>query len=132
MSKDSPFRDLSRRERQLMDAVYELGEATAKDLHERIPDFPSYNAVRVAVGGLVDQGLLRHIRRGRSYVYLPTQRRDRVRTKALDHLVQTLFDGSASHVMSTLLRSRGERLSDEEFDDLARLVDEARSRRKDS
>ena len=128
----SPFRDLSRRERQLMDAVYELGEATIGDLHERIPDFPSYNAVRVAVGGLVERDLLRHERRGRQYVYRPTQRRDRVRNRALDHLVQTLFDGSASTVLSTLLRSRGDRLSEDELAELARLIEDARARRESS
>ena len=126
----NPFPDLSRRERQVLDLVFELGAATVGELHERLPDFPSYDAVRAVLGALADKGHVRHQRDGRRYVYLPTQRPERARTRALDHLVQTLFDGSTSGVVSTLLDLRGGKLSDAEYDELTRMIAAAKKQRR--
>ncbi|HET7040109.1 MAG TPA: BlaI/MecI/CopY family transcriptional regulator, partial [Gemmatimonadales bacterium] len=86
---------LSRRERQIMDAIYQMGEATAQDVLDHLPDPPSYSAVRALLRILEDKGHLRHRSEGQRYVYLPTVSRDRARVSALRQLVRTFFDGSA-------------------------------------
>lgn len=117
---------LSRRERQIMDIVYALGQATASEVHARLDDPPTYSAVRALLRVLEDKGHLTHVRNGLRYVFRPTVHRDAVRISALRHLVQTLFDGSAEEAMVALLDQSRSQLSEVELDRLARMIDEAR------
>lgn len=117
---------LSRRERQIMDIIYAAGQATAGDVHQRLPDPPSYSAVRALLRVLEDKGHLTHVRKGLRYEYRPTVHRDTARLSALRHLVQTLFDGSAEEAMVALLDQSRSQLSDAELDRLSRMIDEAR------
>jgi predicted transcriptional regulator len=117
---------LSRRERQIMDVIYRLGRATAAEVLERLPDPPSYSAVRAMLRVLEDKGHVRHEQDGQRYVYLPTVAREKARKSALAHLVKTFFDGSVERAVTALLDSGG-RLTDEEYDRLARLIKRARS-----
>jgi predicted transcriptional regulator len=117
---------LSRRERQIMDVIYRLGRATAAEVLERLPDPPSYSAVRAMLRVLEDKGHVRHEQDGQRYVYLPTVAREKARKSALAHLVKTFFDGSVERAVTALLDSGG-RLTDEEYDRLARLIKRVRS-----
>ena len=117
---------LSRRERQIMDVIYRLGRATAAEVLERLPDPPSYSAVRAMLRVLEEKGHVRHEQDGQRYVYLPTVAREKARKSALAHLVKTFFDGSVERAVTALLDSGG-RLTDEEYDRLARLIKRARS-----
>lgn len=117
---------LSRRERQIMDAIYRLGEATAQDVLDRIPDPPSYSAVRALLRILEDKGHVRHRRDGQRYVYTPTVSRERARATALRQLVGTFFDGSAGAAAAALLDLSREDLTDEELGRLEALVERAR------
>src|SRR3954453_19903670 len=87
---------LSRRERQIMDAIYRRGRATAAEVLEDMPDPPSYSAVRAMLRLLEEKGHVRHEQDGPRYVFLPTVHRDRASRSALTHVVRTFFDGSAS------------------------------------
>jgi predicted transcriptional regulator len=117
---------LSRRERQIMDVVFRQGRATAAEILEQMPEPPSYSAVRAMLRILEEKGHVRHEQDGPRYVYLATLGRDRARRSALQHLVRTFFDGSATQAAAALLDMSDDRLSDEELDRLARLVDKAR------
>ncbi|HEX7184219.1 MAG TPA: BlaI/MecI/CopY family transcriptional regulator [Thermoanaerobaculia bacterium] len=118
--------DLSRRERQIMEAVYRLGSATVSDVIAELPDPPGYSAVRAMLGKLEAKGLLQHRQDGPRYLYLATVPRDEARESALDRLVRTFFDGSAEKaVMALLDRSAGE-MTDEELDRLSALIQEAK------
>ena len=86
---------LSRRERQIMDLIYQMGSAAVSDVHEGLPDAPSYSAVRALMGTLVDKGHLTHTQDGRRYIYAPTVAADRASASALDRVVNTFFGGSA-------------------------------------
>ena len=121
-----PHLDLSRRERQIVDILYAQGRATAAEVQAALPDPPSYSAVRAMLRILEDKGHVRHEQDGPRYVYLATLGRDRARRSALQHLVRTFFDGSATQAAAALLDMSDDRLSDEELDRLARLVDKAR------
>jgi predicted transcriptional regulator len=119
-------RDLSRRERQILDILYQKGRATAAEVQAELPEPPSYSAVRALLRILEDKGHIRHEQDGPRYVYLPTVARDNAKRSALRHILQTFFDGSAEQAISALLDEPSTRLSREELDRLARLIDGAR------
>ena len=83
---------LSRRERQIMDVVYAKGEATATDVLELIPNAPTRTAVRTLLRILEEKGHLKHVKRGREFVYRPTRQRERAGKSAFQRVLQTFFD----------------------------------------
>ena len=117
---------LSRRERQIMDAIYRRGRATAAEVLEDMLDPPSYSAVRAMLRVLEEKGHLRHEQQGPRYLFLPTVPREQARRSALRQLVRTFFDGSTEQTVAALLDLSDRKLSDAELDRLSRLIDEAR------
>ncbi len=118
---------LSARERQIMDAIYRMGEATVAEVLDGIPSAPSYSTVRALLRILVDKGHLTHREDGRRYVYLPTVPRQRAQESALQRLLETFFAGSRTRAVAALLDMDSENLTDDELDELVGLVEEARS-----
>lgn len=116
---------LSRRERQILDVIYNLGRATASEVLERLPDAPTYTTIRGLLRVLESKGHVRHEEEGGRYVYIPTLTKQRAAKSALKHVVQTFFDGSPSQAMAALLGSE-RALSEEEVERLAALVENAR------
>jgi predicted transcriptional regulator len=116
---------LSRRERQIMDAIYRRGRATVADVLEDIPDPPGYSAVRAMLRLLEEKSHLRHEQDGPRYVFVPVVHRDRARRSALTHVVRTFFDGSATEAVAALLNDGG-KLSNEELDRLSAMIEQAR------
>ena len=125
MSEKGPI-GLSPRERQIMDVVYERGQATVQEVQDGMPDPPSYSAVRATMRVLEDKGRLRHKEEGRKYVYYPAVAPERARKNALQHIVKTFFGGSAEQAAVALLRMSDTGLSASELDRLAARIDEAR------
>jgi predicted transcriptional regulator len=121
--------DLSRRERQILDALYRAGRATAADVRKAMPDAPSYSAVRTLLGILEGKGHVRHEQDGVRYVYMPTVERERAKRSALRHMVHTFFEGSATQAIAALLDEDSKRLSDEDWNRLKAMVDRAQGRR---
>lgn len=119
-------RDLSRRERQILDILYQRGQATAADVQAVLPEPPSYSAVRALLRILEEKGHVRHRQDGPRYVYLPTIARDNAKRSALRHVIKTFFDNSAEQAISALLDEGSSKLSPAELDRLARLIDSAR------
>ncbi len=124
--KQRPSPELSRRERELMDIVYRLGEATVADVLDAMDDPPSYSAVRSTLNILETKGHLTHRHAGNRYVYLPTVDRAAARLSALEHLLQTFFDGSTADAVSALLEERRARLTEQEIERLSKLIRQAR------
>lgn len=118
-------RNLTRRESQVMDVIYALREATAREVLARLPDPPSYSAVRAVLTRLVERGHLKHRQDGPRYVYSPAAPRKRLGQAALRKVVDTFFEGSTLRTMNALLGISADRLSREELDRLARAVAEA-------
>lgn len=119
-------RDLSRRERQILDILYQRGRATAAEVQTALPEPPSYSAVRALLRILEEKGHVRHEQDGPRYVYLPTVARDNAKRSAMRHMLQTFFDGSAEQAISALLDESSAKLSSAELDRLARMIDTAR------
>lgn len=120
---------LSRRERQILDVIYNLGRASASEVLERMADPPTYTTVRGLLRVLESKGHVRHEEEEGRYVYFPTMTKQRAAKSALKHVVSTFFDGSPSRAMAALLgNERG--LSEDEIDRLAELVERAREKEK--
>jgi len=122
------FSTLSRRERQIMEAVYMLGAATAADIRAHLPEEVSDASVRKLVRILEHKGHLEHERRGREHVYRPTVPRGRAQRQAAGDLLRTLFRGSLSAAVSALLAASDQELTDDEAAAIRRLIDEAEAR----
>ena len=118
---------LSRRERQIMDILYQMGRATAADVVKALPGDSTDSTVRTQLRVLETKGHVRHEEEGLKYVYLPVVPRRVVRKSALKHVVNTFFDGSVEKVVAALLGPDGGRLSDDELDRIADLVSKARA-----
>lgn len=118
--------NLTRRERQIMDILYRRGRATAGEVLLDLTGEPSYSTVRAQLRVLEDKGHVRHEEQGLRYVYVPTLPRHEVRQSALKHLIDTFFEGSTQKVVAALLGSEGSRVSREELDKIAELVEKAR------
>jgi BlaI family transcriptional regulator, penicillinase repressor len=123
---ESGLSSLSRRERQIMDFLFSRGKATVAEVLAGIPDPPSYSAVRAMLRTLEEKGHVTHEEEGRAYVYRPTVAREQARRSALKHLVATFFAGSTEQAVAALLDLSRPKLSAEELDRMARLVDQAR------
>lgn len=117
---------LSRRERQIMDIIFRRGRATAAEVMEELPGNPSYSTVRTQLRVLEEKGHVRHQEEGLKYVYLPVMARHTARKSALRHLIETFFDGSAEKAVAALLGGEGSKLSEDELNRIAALVDRTR------
>ncbi len=117
---------LSRREREMMNIIFARGRATASEVMDAMSDPPSYSAVRATLRVLEQKGHLRHQHDGARYVYTPTVNRERVGISALDQLLTTFFDGSAANVVATLIERQKGKMSNEELDQLSKLIEQAR------
>jgi predicted transcriptional regulator len=118
--------ELSRRERQIMSVVHRLGRATAADVLAEMPEPPSYSAVRAMLRILEDKGQLKHEQDGPRYVYSTTMPVERAGRSALRDVVSTFFAGSAEEAVATLIDMNERKLSGEELDRLADLINRAR------
>jgi predicted transcriptional regulator len=126
MSQKDPQTVLSRRERQIMDIVYREGRATATEVLERLPDPPSYSAVRALLKVLENKGHLRHVLEGTKYVYQPTLPAERARRTALEKLLETFFGGSAEKAVAALISISKNDITSEELDRLGKLIEKAK------
>jgi predicted transcriptional regulator len=126
MHSQAPQAELSRRERQIMNIVHRLGRATAAEVLEEMPDAPSYSAVRAMLRILEEKGQLKHETDGPRYVYAAVMPVERAGRSALSDVVSTFFAGSAEEAVATLLDMNERKLSGEELDRLAQLINRAR------
>src|SRR4051812_36832852 len=125
MAKDA-HKTFSRRERQIMDILYQRGRATGAEIHEALPDAPTYSAVRAKLRVLEEKGHVRHEEEALRYVYVPTVARDTARKSALRHMVSTFFEGSVEETVAALLDLSAAKLASEDLARISALIDTAR------
>jgi predicted transcriptional regulator len=116
---------LSRRERQIMNVLYERGSSTVAEVQEAMADAPSYSAVRTLIGILETKGHVTHARDGKRYVYSAAMKPAHAARSALNHVLQTFFAGSVEKAVATLLTGSEARLTHTEYERLAAIVAEA-------
>jgi len=117
---------LSRRERQIMDILFRLGRATASDVLAGLEGDPSYSTVRTQLRVLEDKGHVRHDQDGLRFVYMPVVAKHAARKSALRHVLDTFFDGSPEKAVAALRGIEKAKLTDEQLDRIAALLEQAR------
>ena len=122
----NPYAELGRRERQIMDVLFQRGRATAAEVLAELPDPPSYSAVRGMLRLLEKKGHVRHVWDGPRHVYQPTKNPDQMKKTAARHLLRTFFNNSMESAMAAMLGSAEHVPSQEELKRLAQLVERAR------
>ncbi|MEX1197375.1 MAG: BlaI/MecI/CopY family transcriptional regulator [Pseudohongiellaceae bacterium] len=118
---------LSRRERQIMNVLYRLEQASAKEVMENLEDAPSYSSVRTLLGKLEEKGHIDHRESGLKYVYFPLVARREASRSALSNVVRTFFRGSPVMAVNSLLDMSLEDLSRSELDELSRMIEEKKN-----
>ncbi len=117
---------LSRRERQIMEILYQRGKASASEVRGAMEDAPSYSAVRAMLRVLEDKGHVKHQAEGLRYVYVPMVGQDKAKRSAVKHLLDTFFGNSPEQVVAALLDVSSKRLTREELDRMAEMIERAR------
>jgi len=117
---------LSRRERQIMEILYQRGKASASEIREAMEDAPSYSAVRAVLRVLEEKGHAKHQAEELKYVYVPTVNRDKAKRSAVKHLLETFFNDSPKQIVAALLDVSSHRLSREELDQMAEMIENAK------
>jgi predicted transcriptional regulator len=120
------YKSLSRRERQIMDIIYELGEASVSLVLEKLPNPPSYSAVRALMRILEEKGHLSHRQDGPRYMFSPTVPHKTARENALKHLLKTFFDNSTERAVAALLDLSEDQLAEEDYQKLLEKIEEAK------
>jgi BlaI family penicillinase repressor len=122
----SALAGLSRRERQIMDILYQRGKASVSEVREAMKDAPGYSAVRAMMGVLEEKGHARHQAEGLKYVYMPTVAREKAKRSAVKHLLDTFFAGEPDQIVAALLDVSAARLTREELDRMSEMIEVAR------
>ena len=116
----------SRRERQIMDILYQRGKASASEVREAMTDAPSYSAVRAMLRVLEEKGHVKHQAEGLKYAYVPVVNAEKARRSAVKHLLDTFFRDSPEQVVAALLDVSSKRLTGDELDRMSELIEKAK------
>jgi BlaI family transcriptional regulator, penicillinase repressor len=130
MAKPRNTDGLGARERQIMDVIYQLGEASVAEVLAKLTSPPSYSSVRTMIRLLESKGLLKHRQEGIKYVYRPAHSRESAKRSALKHVMATFFAGSAADAVAAILDPSVSKLTDLEITRLEQLILEARQKGK--
>ena len=127
MSENSPqIKNLTRRERQIMDIVYRLGRVTAVDVMDNLPGKPVNATVRTMLGVLETKGFLHHERIKGRFIYSPTISVAKARKNALDNVLDTFFHGTEASAVISILKKSEASLSEEDLNRIQSLLEQAR------
>jgi BlaI family penicillinase repressor len=119
---------LARRERQVMDILYRMGEATAQEVMDEMADPPTYSAVRALLATMIEKGLLSFRKDSRRYVYRPAVPEKKAKRSALKQLLSTFFEGKPENLVAALLDPKDQQLSTEEIEKIRKLIDQESSK----
>ena len=123
------IKKLSRRERQILETLYQIGEASAKDIQQELPDAPGNSSVRTHLRNLVDKGFVQSKERGLKYVYSPVQDISEASKSVLSDVVDTFFQGEPALAVNQLLNFSLEEISDSDLLELEKMIREHRARK---
>ena len=121
---------LSRREREIMNALYRLGEASVAEVVAQLGDDAGYDTVRVILGILEKKGFTRHRTEGQRYIYAPAVPKDRAGQLAARELLRTCFGGAPSRAVLTLLDVSDASLSAEDLDEISEWIADAKRKKR--
>ena len=117
---------LSRRERQILEILYQRGKASASEVLEAMEDAPSNSAVRTLLRVLEEKGHVKRRAEGLKYVYMPTVPQEKAKRTAVKHLLDTYFNGSPEQIVAALLDVSSTQLTRQELDRMTEMIDKAK------
>ena len=126
LEKQHKTAKLSRRERQIMEILYQRGKAAAAEVREAMEDPPGYSAVRAMLRVLEEKGHIRHVEEGLRYVYVPVVSREKAKRSALKQLLSTFFSDSPEQMVAALLDVSSKELSEEELNRMSKMIENAK------
>ena len=126
MGKKKTPLELGRRERQIVETVVKLGEASVADVRNHLVEPPSYSAVRAMLGMLVEKKWLKYRQDGKRYLYRPAAGREKSQKRAVSRLLETFFAGSPTDALAALLDSSAAEMNDEEYQRMLEMIKQAR------
>ena len=126
MGKKRSASELGRRERQILEIVFRLGEASVGEVLDQMSDPPAYDSVRTMLRLLESKGFVSHRQEGTKYIYRPTQSRSAASRTALSHLMKTFFENSVADTMAAAFDLKSDKLTEEELSRLESLISKAR------
>ena len=126
MGKKKTPLELGRRERQIVETVVKLGEASVADVRKNLVEAPSYSAVRAMLGLLVEKKWLKFRQDGKRYLYRPAAGKEKSQKKAISRLLDTFFAGSRTDALAALLDSSASEMTDDEYQRMAKMIEQAR------
>lgn len=100
-----PSKTFTDKELEIMQAIWELGEATVKELQEQLPGDQHYNSVLTIIRVLERKGHLTHRVEGRAHIYRAKVSQQKASRRVLKHLVEHVFGGSASSLVLHLVET---------------------------
>jgi len=124
-----PTLELGRRERQIVEILYRLGEGSVAQVRDQLPDPPTYSAVRGMLNLLVSKDIAVTRAEGRKYLYRPAAPKRRIRVSALKNLVRTFFSGAPVDAVAALLDGSAGKLTDDDLRDIRRMIESAEKTR---
>ena len=116
---------LGRRERQIVEALYRIGEASVAQVRAEIPDPPSYSAVRAMLNLLVGKQLVASRQQGKRYLYRALPSKQKVRKSALRNLVRTFFGSTPVDAVAALLDGSAGKVSADDLRRIREMIDRA-------
>lgn len=119
--------DLSRRERQILEVIYRLGQASANEIVAELPDDLANATVRTQLRILEEKGVIKHRREGRKFLYRPTGSREQAAKSAIRKLLDVFFGGSVEHALATHLDDPKAKLDAAQLKRLRALIDQYES-----
>src|SRR5580765_2085051 len=122
----SAVNGFSRREREILDILYQRGKASATEVRDAMRDAPSNSSVRTLLRVLEEKGHVRRRAEGLKYVYIPAVAKEKAKRTAVKHLLETYFDGSSEDIVAALLDVSSTRLTREELDRMTDMIDKAK------
>ena len=132
MGTDSKDQGLTRRERQIMDVLWQLGDASVEDVRTALPDPPSYSTIRTLLARLERKGHVTHREQDLRYRYAPAISKSTARRSAMRRLTDVFFEGSVADAVVSMVGTNRRDLTDEELDQIEQAVQAARRRRSQS
>jgi len=126
----SALEGLSRRERQIMEILYQRGKLSASEIREAMDDAPGYSAVRALLRILEDKGHVKHQAEGLRYVYAPTVAREKAKRAAVKHVLDTFFNGSPEQIVAALLDVSSPALTRDELNRMSQMIEKAKKEGK--
>ena len=120
--------DLGKLQKAVMEAIWELGEATVHQVRDRLSRKKklAYTTVLTVMQKLEKAGWLRHRTEGKSYVYLPSRNREQAHAKSIRRFMKRMFDGDSVLMFQHLMMD--DNISDKELREIRKLIDKKRKR----